>query len=486
MLHPPKKHIYQLFFVGALLALHIPFLQADADINITSSRAAWTDEGIYSLQIRNWLNGFGFSIVETDAFLRTPLFNISVLPFYFLFGIHLWVVRWLVLTITLITAWFLLHKQFIGQWTWPFLVYLLLNFQLFQHCHLGLAEVPAICLILLSLLLYKQNVATSKISYLPYIGMLIAAGYKISFAFAPAIFFLLQFSMWLFASKEHKLLHQHMLYRSLLVNIIGSIIFLSCWYWPNQDFIRHILSIQTEVSLSTQLETNWLKLKSNYEWYAAQPHFKVMFYLFKLNMVGLVILGLIRKRIVFSNENLILLIFSILWLLFEAGKFANNYLPSRYLLSAIAANLLLLFVMADLFIQNTHHRKYAILFSTFAGVMLFLPSIYNSYVHRSFQLAHLNTYLAKTIIDNKYPVMGNWAASCTWECKVALKPLSSGVHNHIETLKLHHPQLVITEPDEADSDKLFERQSVNLKQVADSVVTTNVAHWNLNLYWLSR
>src|SRR5688572_14675694 len=83
------------------LLLHLPFFNADPDTNISFSRDAFTDEGLYTSQVRNYLLTGEFHLEESDAAVKTPLFSGLMLSLFFVTGIHLITSRILVLFICL-------------------------------------------------------------------------------------------------------------------------------------------------------------------------------------------------------------------------------------------------------------------------------------------------------------------------------------------------------------------------------------------------
>jgi hypothetical protein len=89
---------YYSFVVVALVALlHLPFIHADPDSEVsTRSRGAWTDEGLNTVQIRNYVNHGYLSMDECDNLIKTPLFGFGLVPFYKVLGPHIWVGRVLV------------------------------------------------------------------------------------------------------------------------------------------------------------------------------------------------------------------------------------------------------------------------------------------------------------------------------------------------------------------------------------------------------
>ena len=96
-----NKYIFLILFL--LLLCHIPFLGADPDTLVDiDTRGAWSDEGLYSSQIRNLVNHHTFNIKENTTFIRGPLLNIIQLPFFYFFGSKLIVCRLITLISILI------------------------------------------------------------------------------------------------------------------------------------------------------------------------------------------------------------------------------------------------------------------------------------------------------------------------------------------------------------------------------------------------
>ncbi len=71
------KIVRQLPYALLLLVfvLHLPFLTADPDYYLSDSRDAFTDEGLNTSQLRNYINHGQLDINECDNLIKTPLFN---------------------------------------------------------------------------------------------------------------------------------------------------------------------------------------------------------------------------------------------------------------------------------------------------------------------------------------------------------------------------------------------------------------------------
>src|SRR5215470_7061485 len=64
---------FVLILLGFAL-LQLPFLEADADSLLSWSRGPYTDEGLYTAQVRNALITGHLDLTESDTIMREPLF----------------------------------------------------------------------------------------------------------------------------------------------------------------------------------------------------------------------------------------------------------------------------------------------------------------------------------------------------------------------------------------------------------------------------
>ena len=137
--------LYSIIIIGLILS-HLPFLEADADLNISSgSRGAWTDEGLNTCQLRNYVNHGHFNLLDSDNFLKTPLFSIFLFPFFKLLGISMYVARLITVlfcaSLLLVFFWRKI-TLFIGL---IFVVTTMMLFPIHQYSHLCLAEIIHQC-----------------------------------------------------------------------------------------------------------------------------------------------------------------------------------------------------------------------------------------------------------------------------------------------------------------------------------------------------
>ena len=107
----------------------------------------------------------------------------------------------------------------------------------------------------------------------------------------------------------------------------------------------------------------------------------------------------------------------------------------------------------------------------------------NSINERKFNISATNEYLSKTDFA-KNPVIGAWAPSMTWGNKAISYPVWKGYFNHNEAFITYIPAMVITEFDEEDSNQEFSSRGISLKEMSDSIYSTEVNRYKINLYWI--
>jgi len=59
-----------------IVVLQIPFLQADPDLYLSHSCDAHSDEGLNTIQLRNYINQGYLDAWECDNLMKNPLFNL--------------------------------------------------------------------------------------------------------------------------------------------------------------------------------------------------------------------------------------------------------------------------------------------------------------------------------------------------------------------------------------------------------------------------
>lgn len=457
----------------------IPFLQADADLNLSHSRGAWTDEGLYTLQLRNWLNTGIWNLHETDAFLRAPLFNALLLPSFLVAGTGWLVARLTILLLVVVTGMVLIRLNTFKHLTLLILPALLFNPVVFHYSHLAMTEIPATCFLLLALAVFKHSIETKKTMHLLLANALVAVAVfmKISFVYAAAILPVTTTILFMAASGTEKNFFKKQVLISVCSLIGIALLFYAVWYLPNKTYLAKIAAIQSELKFDNNLHDLWERIKFTHNLYREDVFMGYSVYLFYVTVLLLAALLWKRKKITEHP----LLLFCLVWLALELVKFINVYLPSRYLISTAVVNMLVFFVLL-------YELKWPRVLQS-ASLLLFgigFTMITLSYSNRTFQIKEANAYFKQTLKQNHTSAVGNWASVCCWDSKVYSRYCVKDYANQHELLLKPKVQLILTETDEGESAGAFAAIGYNLQAHSDSAVTFKIANWQVKGYWMSQ
>ncbi|MEO6166977.1 MAG: hypothetical protein ABIO46_15840, partial [Chitinophagales bacterium] len=137
-----------LILLFGVLLLHLPFLNADPDLHLSSSRDAFTDEGLNTSQLRNFINHGYLDFWECDNLVKNPLFNAILFVPLKLFGTHLIVARSTILVLIFCLI-FLTAKNFHFRSAITIAaITTLLQYYVFQYSHFSLSEMLSTAFIL--------------------------------------------------------------------------------------------------------------------------------------------------------------------------------------------------------------------------------------------------------------------------------------------------------------------------------------------------
>jgi hypothetical protein len=175
----------------------------------------------------------------------------------------------------------------------------------------------------------------------------------------------------------------------------------------------------------------------------------------------------------------------------ELHKLFMTYLPSRYLISLFfVMGSIIALVIYELIILKTAHKSIYHLVKVLAFVILLGLIVKNAveYVssinRRTYEITKIDKYLSKYPFGNN-PIIGTWATALSWESKAISFPIWHGYFNDKNILNNYKPKVIISEMDEADSDKAYLLDNINLDLIADSVKIFRINHWNLKLLWIN-
>lgn len=481
-----------LWVLMALLFLaHLPFLNADPDSLLSlNTRGAWTDEGLYTAQLRDFINHGIFDLYNNNGFIITPVLQIILFPFYYIFGTDIIVGRVLVLLFT-IGVLFVLSGN--SQLRLPALFYLLLvalQFHYFQFCHYSMGEIFAINMILLAifaLVKFEEYIShPKKLRWLllAVFFSFLAYGVKIQFAYVavlvPAAVLIKALSV---PRKLKNILKEY--YKAFGISVLFTftlaLVYLVAWYLPHQEFYNYIMNYETSERFKTTLSGLIEVYRFNFRHIIWVKELWPLLLFTLLALVGLIVVKLRNFR---RQPIPLALIFSLIWLLVEQHKIVMNYLPTRYFLSLIAAAGIVVSLSLGLLV-----KKYISTIKTVLPVVLIiavwnLTFLVRAGQRRTYDIQAVETYLEKSSLDRKIPVLGIWTYTLAAESKAPTIGIRHNYLNDKDPIRTYKPQLVITEFNQAESDSAWARQGIDLAAISDSVRSFKVWRYDLDFYWI--
>jgi hypothetical protein len=476
-----------------LLASHLPFLTADPDIHISFSRGPFTDEGLNTIQVRNWVNLGYLDLDECDNLLKTPLLGFSLALPYKIFGTSLMVSRLHVILLLLTALGIICSDRKHRPYLFIFIPLTLLQYQVFQFSHFSLAEILSSASILLAIHFFARSLdiqfnkrSRQNFAILSAIFITFSYYFKIQFIYIIPLILITQ----LFLAARKGVQHRKMLLRQgVYANgtlLIFLLFYLFAWYLPNREAYDFIMSMQSgEFSLNNKLWDNfWFNLTSYFfqGWFTS---FSVIFLL----MLPLGFFMLLRRP---SARYPSLFLASLAWFLLETHKLAMVYLPTRYRISLyIAMGLLMSIVIGEILLR----RKTAVplpgsrglkLFAMAAALILLGINV-KQYVisleRRTYVVRDVNRYLAGHLKPDD-TVIGAWAPSLTWDSRARALPVWNNFLNYRDPVQTFNPRVVISEKDEQDSERAYLEQGISLQSLSDSSKTARIGNWDVVIYWM--
>lgn len=478
-----------------LLVAHLPFLTADPDVNISFSRGPFTDEGLNTIQARNWINHGYLDISECDNFLKTPLFGLTLSMTYSIFGTSLMASRLHVLLLVMLALVIISRDQKHKGLLAIFIVISLLQYQVFQFSHFSLAEMLSGISVLLSIhflarsadLQFDYNTRRNN-SILAGIFLSLAYYFKIQFIYLIFLLPLAQVAAMAGANSIHRRLLMRQGFYSSATLFIFIIIYFLAWYLPHREIIDYMMSGQSgEFNLSPKI---WEYLRFNlfeFFWNGWMITFVVAFL---ICLPAGFYLYFYRP----TSRYPMLFVSSFLWFLLETHKLLMVYLPTRYRISLyLSMGLLISVVLSEALkiASRTGGNKVFPLISRVSVyiiiAILLLTNLLNylkTYQGREYKIRDTNKYLAQTVKRDDV-VIGAWAPSLTWDCKARALPVWNNFLNFQDPVNRYRPRVILSETDEKDSEGVYKSQDINLVEISDSTKTIKIGQWDVCVYWLS-
>ncbi|MBE0660867.1 MAG: phospholipid carrier-dependent glycosyltransferase [Bacteroidales bacterium] len=485
-----KRYALAIFLLCIGLT-HIPFLLSDPDTQVSlNTRGAWTDEGLHTAQLRDYINHGKLDLYNSNSFIISPVFNLVLFPFFLVFGTDILVARIVSLLFTLAVVFLLATEK---KYTLPAALYAMLilsQYHFFQFTHYAMIETFAINFILLAvyaLIRFEKHEGKIKTQYIWAVVasflVFLAYGTKIQFAYiavVPPVAFLL-FALFE-PDKDKRTLRFRFFGVSALSTLAFALIYVLVWYLPHSAFYNYILSYETSERFADTISGILTVYRFNFRHLIWVSELKTLLITGAISLLVLVF-TIFRKP---GNRSISLpLIFAFVWLLVEQHKIAMVYLPTRYFLSLIAATGLFAALSLTALTQNLMKWQVAI-FAIVIVLMIFQYSDnYKAYQRRTFDIKAVDAYLRQYDFGSQ-PVLGIWANTLAAGTKAKTIGVRHDYLNFEDPINNYKPRLIITEFNEAESDNVFSRQGIDLKAISDSMRSFKVWRYDLELYWIKQ
>lgn len=461
-----------------LFLLHLPFSHSDPDYFISIGRDAFTDEGLNTSQLRNYINHGYLSFDECDNLIKNPLFNLLLfLPLKF-FGTHLIVARLTLLTSILLMLAVLASNGWFRKLLPVLFCTTLMQYYVFQYSHFSLSEMFSVTLILCGAVLFYRFLIDRRQTHLFFSCLLLSAAYfaKIQFVYAIALPPLALLT-------SHLLKVSYSSFRVVAVSLLWLILFIGIylvsWYFPHRgifDFVLQDESSQKFAALSEMPGT--IGFNIIHVLFTEQNRW------FHVLSAACFIMGLFHFRKHGESFRALFVICS-LWLLIEGHKLTMVYLPSRYLVSFYFAEGL----MSSVVLTETLRRDTGVMVMRASLCILMAFMAFNSihytkiFERRTFGVEAINRYFSATIKNPSQPILGVWSTNATWDCKARCIPVWKDFMNDKDVFNRFRPQVIISEPNEGESNQAFSSQGIDLKAIADSTRSFRIGKWEVDAHW---
>ncbi len=261
-----------LVLLGLIFLSHFPFIEADPDLNLGIGRGAFTDEGLNTIQVRNWVNHGELSLSECDNLLKTPLLGFPLAVTYKVFGTGHVASRLHVLMLLFLAVLLVGRKKENRIWAGIFLLTTLMQYHISQSSHFSMAEMLSVGSALLSVH-FLVNALNPREFQKPHRLHAFLAGLFISFTYyfkiqfiylilLPAIVLLILWfsNNYLF---RRRIIHQGMILTGTVLAFL--LIYLLAWYLPNKEAYDLMMAHQSgEFSLTAK---TWEYIRFNINFY---------------------------------------------------------------------------------------------------------------------------------------------------------------------------------------------------------------------------
>ena len=477
-----------LIILGLVFLSHLPFIDADPDRNMSVGRGPFTDEGLNTAQIRNWVNQGDLNLNECDNLLKTPLLGFPLAVTYKFFGVSHVISRLHVLVLVFL-ALLVIGLEEKNRWlVIVFSLITLIQYQVFQSSHFSMAEMLSVASVILSIHFLTRSFdldfskeSLTRQAVLSGIFISLAYYFKIQFIY---LVFLLPIVLLIYWFTTNFYIRRIIIRQGFAITatlLFFLLFYLLAWYLPNKDAYDYMMAHQSGgFNFSGK---NWEYIRFNLDYHFLKGWLQWFVYLFLVFLI----FGFILLKYSISKRYPVLFFSSLVWFLLETHKLIMVYLPTRYQVSLLVSMGLLMSVVMVEVIQWPFSRTRMIARILIISVIFTLTiiNIYNyadTLKHRTYVIKDTNEYLARSLTQNDL-VLGSWAPSLTWESKSKALPVWNHFLNYQDPVNKFRPRVIIAETDEQDSEQAWSSQGIKLQEISDSTKTVKIGHWNVRIYW---
>lgn len=487
-----QKYINACYFLifSVLFVLHIPFLNSDPDVNADpATRGAWTDEGLNSVQSRNYILTDTLSITDNDTWIQGPVYGLLQIPAFKLFGIHLSTARLIILALSyLLLLWAIMVSSARNLFA-IFIFATLFEFHIFSFSHFSLPYMLSLSMVIIALVFFVKAVE-SRIN-VQIIKFTLISSLLFFAAFLTKVFFLytliipiLTLIVLLIGSKDKGFRKKYfsMLILFAMSFLVLILVYYVAWYLPNQKFYDFVVFGHIDVLLPSTINESVFNFSKNFRNLIWGTHLRYLFLLF-IACIPINIYNLLSKKS--SKTNLLISLIALIWFAIEIHRFAMWYLPFRYILGFIFS--MFLFSTSTLIILWDHQKKTRMFLIFVICIFLYLnlKDYKQSLDSRTYSLDSANTYFASAELKN-YTVIGPWAASINWNSDAYILPVQYSTVSYKNVLKQHDKIAVVTEYNQEDNNLAFAKLGINLPAISDSLKEFILGPYKVNVYWLRK
>lgn len=472
---------YVAIVVVAIFALlHAPFIFSDPDTKVSvMSRGAWTDEGLNTIQVRNFVNHGYLSKEECDNLIKTPYFGFILVPFYSLFGTHLWVGRLLILACVLLTLFVYLRDER-TQWFGIVLAVIgLLEFHVFHFSHYSLAEMLAVSWILLGVYLLWHSKLKENGWWLAAATACFSLAYfsKVTFAYAIVIPFAVRFFQFLSDRIRLKYFVRPLWpdwgIQALVTGFFAGSFYLK-WYLPSKAVFEMVQANQGQGRYD--VADAWGRFLFNLEHFVMVDGITPFILLVPVALIGLFLVK-------FEGEKQVLFYGLASWLALELHHSLLVNPPTRYLLPLYFACLAIVaFAMAES-VKSWGGKMVMIVGMVLLGGYN-LSYYWESLNRRTHDIRTVQNYLSNYNLKND-TILGVWGTTLASETEARSIPIWSDFNVKENPIQEYRPRIIFSEDNEAESGEAYRLKNINLEAEADSMRQFEVWRYKVNLYWIS-